>query len=341
MLSRLNFKKEPRELTVVEKESYVQTDVFNADNWHLYIGNKAKGVVVVRSEREYVEVSPRVWRPKWLDRPFLSNLAAGFAVKKKMFGEGAERIVFEMTEIDAACQPVGIPLVAKDSKYNMAGGTSRSGFHKIFVETQMKASKLALKFNAAMDRRGVDQAIPLVHFLPCSIYETNLSRSNYLAEKRLNPDNYTKWNDNAGGLDGIARRNIAPVEGGLVTFAEGDEEEEEEDEVQEAEEEVRGVFEKTPRQIELEGRILTKDIPQAFSHWTFFYSKRTFLVCDLQGELNMDGSVPFFELTDPCVHSQGRGGRFGATDKGGRGMTQFFSTHHCNPLCELLGLVKK
>jgi hypothetical protein len=60
-------------------------------------------------------------------------------------------------------------------------------------------------------------------------------------------------------------------------------------------------------------------------------------VCDLQGELNVDGEVPFFELTDPCILTQ-QGGRFGHTDKGQAGMHQFFATHHCNAVCELLGI---
>ena len=346
MLSRLNFKKESRELASFERELYVESNVFNADNWNLYVGVEQNGIVVVRSEREFVQELPSgVWRPKWLDRPFLSDKAVGFAVKKKMFGEGAERIVFEMTEIDASSKPVGIPLVAKDSKYvNVNAGRSRHVFHKIFIETQMKASNLATKFSTLLDNKGVDKMIPRIRFLPCSIYDCNSAASAYLAEQRLNPDNYTKWNDNAGGLDGIARCNIAPVVGALATFEEGDEEDdegEEDEEDEAADEDGRGlVFEKSPRDIELEGRILVKDIPQAFSHWTFHYSKRDFLVCDLQGELGMTGSVPCFDLTDPCIHSKGRGRRYGATDKGGRGVTEFFSTHHCNPLCELLRLTK-
>ncbi len=209
----------------------------------------------------------------------------------------------------------------------------------------MKASKLAIKFNTQLDNKGVNKMIPRIQFLPCSIYDSNRAVSTYLAEKRLNPDNYTKWNDNSGGLDGIVRRNMAPVVGALATFEEGDEEdeddEEEEDDEHEHEHGHGQVFVKTPKDVELEGKILVKDIPQAFSHWTFLYSKRDWLVCDLQGELSMVACVPCFELTDPCIHSKGRGRRYGATDKGARGMSEFFSTHHCNPLCELLRLTKK
>ena len=78
-------------------------------------------------------------------------------------------------------------------------------------------------------------------------------------------------------------------------------------------------------------------VVQAFSHWTYVYSQRDFMVCDLQGELNVAGSEPFFELTDPCMHSK-RGKHYGATDKGEKGMHEFFKTHHCNPACELVGI---
>ena len=43
--------------------------------------------------------------------------ATGIAVKKEYFGEGAERIVYEMYEVDKFGQPVGEPLVAKESLY--------------------------------------------------------------------------------------------------------------------------------------------------------------------------------------------------------------------------------
>ncbi len=39
--------------------------------------------------------------------PFLNPKATGIAVKKGYFGEGAERIVHELSEIDQYDKPVG------------------------------------------------------------------------------------------------------------------------------------------------------------------------------------------------------------------------------------------
>ncbi len=49
---------------------------------------------------------------------------------------------------------------------------------------------------------------------------------------------------------------------------------------------------------------------------------------------------PLLRLTDPCIHYESRRGRVmvhGRTDKGKRGMHDFFRTHQCGALCRLLG----
>lgn len=46
-----------------------------------------------------------------------------------------------------------------------------------------------------------------------------------------------------------------------------------------------------------------------------------------------------FSMTDPVIHYNGGGkARNGRTDKGPRGIQEFFATHRCNPLCKRLGL---
>jgi hypothetical protein len=72
------------------------------------------------------------------------------------------------------------------------------------------------------------------------------------------------------------------------------------------------------------------DVPQAFSHFSYLYSNRKKLVCDLQGVLtrDADGSSTY-ELTDPVIHYSSITGRknvFGRTDRGKVGMHDFFKS---------------
>jgi len=344
MLSRLHFAKEDRVVAVVDRETYNASAAFTLAHWNVYKPDAMKGDWTLRRLTRVAKKSwSGEWHGEWEQQQFLNDNAVGFAVKKKIFGEGAERIVYEMTEVDGAGQPVGMPLVAKDSKYLKKQDSKRERFHGVFIKTQTKAASLAHKFNARLNRMGVNVKIPRIHFLPCSVYDCRDAPSAYLAEKRLNPALYRKWNDNAGGIDGIARVNLAQAPlrvAPLAAFAEGDEEEEsdvDDDAAAEDEEGPDDSTKKPARVLMLEAKILDRDVVQAFTHWTYFYSKRKFMVCDLQGELTLAGSEPVFELTDPCIHSK-YGKRYGATDKGEKGMHEFFKTHQCNPACELLNI---
>lgn len=83
-------------------------------------------------------------------------------------------------------------------------------------------------------------------------------------------------------------------------------------------------------------RFTAADIPQAFSHFTYAYTRRKMLVCDLQGVLDEAASPPVFELTDPVIHYSSTSGRrqvFGRSDRGKKGVSSFFRTHECSELC--------
>ena len=85
--------------------------------------------------------------------------------------------------------------------------------------------------------------------------------------------------------------------------------------------------------------ILDEEVPQAFTHFSYTWSNREKMVCDLQGVLNKTTRV--FEFTDPAIHYASKSGRrhvYGRTDKGKDGMREFFKTHNCNKLCEALGI---
>lgn len=50
---------------------------------------------------------------------FQHEQAVGFAIKRKFIEQGAERVTFELTEIDRDDNPVGEPLVGKMSRYEV------------------------------------------------------------------------------------------------------------------------------------------------------------------------------------------------------------------------------
>eukprot|EP00667_Euglena_gracilis_P006074 EG_transcript_6123 len=71
-----------------------------------------------------------------------------------------------------------------------------------------------------------------------------------------------------------------------------------------------------------------RNTPQAFSHFTYFYSQGKFIIVDIQGVGD--------RYTDPQLHSQRQ--RYGPGDLGMVGMQLFFNTHLCNSICRGLGL---
>ena len=80
---------------------------------------------------------------------------------------------------------------------------------------------------------------------------------------------------------------------------------------------------------------------QAFSHYTYMYTRRELLVVDLQGKVIANGKRQVLRLTDPAIHSWSgfrRNARYGQTDKGEDGMRKFFKYHQCNVLCDSLGI---
>jgi hypothetical protein len=361
MLSRITHDSHhlPREKKDIQKEHHSVIDDFNEKNWTFY--KRSQHNIINRCELEFhKEKHSGKFIPEWKYVDFLNEQAVGFAVGKKYFGEGAERIVFKMTEIDRYNKPVGIPLVAKESLYKEKRQDlmHQKRWHKTFVKTQMKAANLAKKFNDRLDRINVSKDIPRIKFLPCSVYECN--EGAYLSETQLKPDLYVKWNNNAGAIDGIRKENklnyepMVMIEKKIEVIQEDEEDEDEDeesdveynDEVEELGNKIktgldfnRPTFassEKIKVENELKKRILENDIPQAFTHFTYVFTKRDEMVCDLQGQLSLEQYPSVFLLTDPCIHSK-HGTKYGRTDKGTHGMQLFFKTHQCNCVCKLMG----
>lgn len=81
------------------------------------------------------------------------------------------------------------------------------------------------------------------------------------------------------------------------------------------------------------------DIPQAFSHFNHSYSGRKMVVCDLQGVYSETNGLPTFQLTDPVIHYKSTSGHKsvgGRTDRGDKGINQFFRTYKCSEICRYL-----
>ncbi|CAH8597090.1 unnamed protein product [Schistosoma turkestanicum] len=74
---------------------------------------------------------------------------------------------------------------------------------------------------------------------------------------------------------------------------------------------------------------LSRNTPQAFSHFTFERSGHRLIVVDIQGVGNL--------WTDPQIHTF-NSKSYGDGNLGIRGMALFFYTHRCNPLCLALAL---
>ncbi|GMH34715.1 hypothetical protein BSKO_02576 [Bryopsis sp. KO-2023] len=68
-------------------------------------------------------------------------------------------------------------------------------------------------------------------------------------------------------------------------------------------------------------------VMQALSHYSYHISKGELLLCDLQGGCYQNGVV----LTDPVIMSNNR--RYGVTDLGSEGISNFFANHRCNEYC--------
>ncbi|KAJ3228534.1 hypothetical protein HDU81_006133 [Chytriomyces hyalinus] len=295
------------------------------------------------------------WNPMILDWDYydLKEPVAGFAVRKKSFGEGAERIVFQLVDFDKNHHILPKSRwVAKDSRFVHDDESKKMEFHQVFCETQMKAGDLAKAFNVELATRGGYKSFPRIRFLDCFVYvflDEDDIESGLLVEKMLDQTKYKKWNGNDGSVDGLAHQpetvNLEELFDNLkITHMGGGSS----SKMSSAPRALGSTMRVTDRVVAAAANASSlmarnyADFPQAFSHWTYFHSKRQFLVCDLQGCLDMTVVPPTFEFTDPAIHFSGnsKGGKrkFGRTNRGKYGIADFFKTHKCNDICRVLGL---
>lgn len=293
---------------------------------------------------------------------YLSGPPPVLAMNSSHCGLGAERLAFRCRLADSMSPSsfVFAPMVAKETNI-VEKMSENESFHVSFCETQNLASCLADEFNKRLPALpGYNSSSsPKINFLSCSVFvlADNDSPDGYrgvLVEKMLDVDRFgwSKWNDNAGGVDGKAYHAPIDVEyelavmsggGALGGICEEDSDEESDDEY---DDEVEIKITGSVGQISHVHRNVNSpsDYLQAFSHFSYLFTDRKLIVCDLQGVYNTDTVLPMFELTDPVIHYRSNKGRrmvFERTDEGQSGVQLFFKTHKCNDICKRMSLSKK
>lgn len=259
-------------------------------------------------------------------------------------------------------------MVAKETK-DIERMDEKVKFHTGFVETQDLANYLAREFNRHV--RALPQyeprKTPHIKFLSCSVLTVQdpewkaTGDRGVLVEAMLDTTSFawTKWNDNAGMVDGVFKaapldvdfelKQLAQEQGqagiahNLGAITEEDEESDDEDSLSDIEDDTRDRDEASAHDATELG-IQPSDYLQAFTHFTYRYTNKRVMVCDLQGVFNTDKSPPTFELTDPALHYASNTGRrmvYGRTDNGKSGMNSFFKTHKCTKICKFLRLSAK
>jgi Mg-chelatase subunit ChlD len=283
------------------------------------------------------------------------------AFAKGAFGEGAERFAYRFFEVASDRRTIlGQPLVAKENRMlldddRIADEEARQKYVKVFCKTQQLALRLAKKFNETLQSNPrIHRNTPQVSFLDCSIYkldDLNIGVCSVLVEKKLDHNKWYKWNSNNGMVNGVKMppesvgqksiqqmkvSGINEISSRMVSLdlgliEEGSEEEDEDSDEESVENDVRSIV-FTPSQV-----------AQAFSHFSYHESGKKRLVCDLQGVFNDEKNL--LQFSDPVIHyynheDEGRKNVHGRTDRGRKGIEDFFATHscqeHCGGLCQLV-----
>ncbi|KAI9336128.1 hypothetical protein BDR26DRAFT_865178 [Obelidium mucronatum] len=314
-------------------------------------GRKLRQIAREAFQQDVTQLSSTGWEAYWSPSKNCWNAypvkepIAQFVIRKNAFGEGAERIVHQVVETDNKGRILGKMFVAKDSRFIQEGQTSKTAFHQVFCDTQLRAADLAAKFNAELAVRSQSKKLAQIKFLDCYVYlfKDNGQLRGLLVEKMLDDKKYKKWNGNDGSVANMKTPsenvNLEELFENLrITPAS----------VQTSPLAPRVLGSQERRRVTFNAAIPSKigenhaDFPQAFSHWTYYHTKREFLVCDLQGVLDTTVTPPVFEFTDPAIHcatnKKGQERKFGRTDRGKFGITDFFKTHKCNEICALMGL---
>jgi hypothetical protein len=278
-------------------------------------------------------------------------------MRKTVFGEGAEKMVHKFRFIDSQSKKfVGDNMVAKESRFvdENKSYKQRMNYHREFMRTQAIASRMAAKFNEAIDALSSDfpghdacaivgdhyrRNLPRINFLaPLVVEVRDVVLGNYcmLIEPMLDVAKYEKFNNNMGYVKGQTRQVVQvdlllgfgtcanPDGDGLVAIEEGSEENEEDEEDDDFLKFVRSKADTNTTSFDFEA-LKECDFPHAFSHFSYQISKGSLMVVDLQGVLTVRRNGTIYELTDPVIHKKKskrrfRNWNFGGTDRGEKGI---------------------
>eukprot|EP00752_Nemacystus_decipiens_P007214 g6457.t1 len=210
-LTTLAGHRQRRELRHVELEAagtqwgHAPTTAQTGDGWVVYTSD-VQGFEFSQKAMKYTG-SP------WVSVDLFSEEADGIAIRSKALGEGAERLVFGLQELNLKSGLfVGPKMVAKESRH-VGAENLKISFHHSFAMTQLTAERIAVRFNRRMRQRlsifsyppGGMPRVWDISFLPCSVYtflDGGEVRS-VLVEKKLE-GRYTKFNGNNGYLNDVA-----------------------------------------------------------------------------------------------------------------------------------------
>lgn len=284
--------------------------------------------------------------------------ACGVAFKRCAFGEGQERLAHQFFELAPdGITVVGQSLVAKESRFieecvespangivkeesaSSVGGKNkvtsknlkaRDKFAKRFCKMQHLARKAAQEFNEKLNGiKRLDPDTARVSFLDCSVYYLTTKKNTFamVVETRLD-GNFQKWNNNNGWHNCKKLRcgnlNSIKEEGNQAIVVEDGTSNQPLDLTEDSDD---CIF------------VTQNEVAQAFSHFTFVHSARKMLICDLQGVYDSQNNI--FRFTDPVIHyddvrKKKQRGLYGRTDMGRKGIQNFFKSHQCNCLCDLV-----
>jgi Alpha-kinase family len=231
-------------------------------------------------------------------------------ISKKVYKSGHEQDVFLLRFLDNDDE-----WLAKEKKLEEKSYRMDIWFQRKRINCQEEANDYAKHFNSLladenmnMEYRNISINFPTSYFCRVLNHEGN-TRDFYIEPFLIG--NFKKWSSDEQVLQIVDEYGVAVND------------------------------EEAPR------RTAHNHVPSAFSHWSHNRTPETpkkevdatdeQLICDFRGSYEF--ATQTFTFVDRVIHSaSSRRGKFSHTDKGQKGIQDFFASHKCSKLCQILGL---